>query len=182
MSQYKEEQLGEIFSLESIYPDELEGKSLSTLYHPMDSHLFLFLHWTVLEEEPYHQFKLPVRSEGHDEDPEKGYSCSLKFTYTPTYPEEPPVVEIMDDVNLDDEQLQRLKERLEKEAEDNLGMVMVFSLVSAANEWLNNEWDAEIKRRYTMAFLSKSRPLNARHTPFRSSFQGRRSREEDPGS
>ena len=26
MSQYKEEQLGEIFSLESIYPDELESK------------------------------------------------------------------------------------------------------------------------------------------------------------
>ena len=26
MSQYKEEQVGEIFSLECIYPDELEGK------------------------------------------------------------------------------------------------------------------------------------------------------------
>lgn len=30
----------------------------------------------------------------------------------------------MDDVGLDDEQLERLKDRLEKEAEDNLGMVM----------------------------------------------------------
>jgi hypothetical protein len=34
------------------------------------------------------------------------------------------VIEIMDDVGLDDEQLERLKDRLEKEAEDNLGMVM----------------------------------------------------------
>nr|CAG4642098.1 EOG090X0F6V [Eurycercus lamellatus] len=125
MSQYKEEQLGEIFSLESIYPDELE----------------------ILEEEPFHQFKLQVKSEGHDEEEQIGYACGLKFTYTPTYPEEVPIVEVIDDVNLDDEQLERLKDRLDKEAEDNLGMVMVFSLVSAANEWLNNEWDDELKRR-----------------------------------
>jgi len=29
MSQYKEEQVGEIFSLECIYPDELESKYIS---------------------------------------------------------------------------------------------------------------------------------------------------------
>lgn len=78
----------------------------------------------VLEEEPYHQFKLEVKSEGHDEEEGIGYGCSLRFTYTPTYPEEIPVIEIIDDACLDDEQLERLKERLEKEAEDNLGMVM----------------------------------------------------------
>nr|CAG4649741.1 EOG090X0F6V [Scapholeberis mucronata]SVE93925.1 EOG090X0F6V [Scapholeberis mucronata] len=125
MSQYKEEQLGEIFSLESIYPEELE----------------------ILEEEPFHQFKLQVKSEGHDEEQNIGYACSLKFTYTPTYPEEVPTIEILDDVGLDDEQLERLQDTLEKDAEENLGMVMIFSLVSTANEWLNNEWDAELKRR-----------------------------------
>lgn len=52
----------------------------------------------------------------------------------------------MDDVGMDDEQLQRLQEVLEKEAENNLGMVVIFTLVSAANEWLNNEWDSELKR------------------------------------
>merc|ERR1712135_278560 len=124
MSQYKEEQVGEIFSLECIYPDELE----------------------VLEEEPYHSFKLAVKSEGFDEEEDIGYACSLKFTYTPTYPDEVPVIEIMDDVGMDDEQLQRLQEVLEKEAENNLGMVVIFALVSAANEWLNNEWDSELKR------------------------------------
>lgn len=83
--------------------------------------IFCFI---VLEEEPFHQFKLDVKSEGHDEEAAIGYACSLKFTYTPTYPEEVPIVEIIDDVGLDDEQLERLKERLEKEAEENLGMVM----------------------------------------------------------
>merc|ERR1712116_109899 len=37
-------------------------------------------------------------------------------------------------------------EVLETEAENNLGMVVIFTLVSAANEWLNNEWDSELKR------------------------------------
>lgn len=78
----------------------------------------------VLEEEPYHQFKIRVKSENHDEEQGIGYACSLKFTYTPTYPEEIPVIEIIEDSGLDDEQLQRFKEGLEKEAEENLGMVM----------------------------------------------------------
>nr|CAG4643545.1 EOG090X0F6V [Ilyocryptus agilis] len=125
MSQYKEEQLGEIFSLESIYPEEL----------------------MILEEEPFHQFKLEVKSEGHNKDMQIGYSCCLKFTYTPTYPEEVPVIEILDDFGLDDEQLERMKDTLDKEAEENLGMVMIFSIISKANEWLNNEWDAELKHR-----------------------------------
>lgn len=81
-------------------------------------------HFAVLEDEPFHQFKLQVKSEGHDEENSIGYACSLKFTYTPTYPEEIPTIEILDDVGLDDEQLERLQDALEKNAEENLGMVM----------------------------------------------------------
>ena len=47
---------------------------------------------------------------------------------------------------MDDEQIQRLQIVLEMEAENNLGMVVIFTLVSAANEWLNDEWDSELKR------------------------------------
>ena len=82
--------------------------------------VFFFL---VIEEEPYHQFKLQVKSEGHDAETEIGYGCSLKFTYTPSYPDEALIVEILDAVNMDDMQIERLKERLEKDAEENLGMV-----------------------------------------------------------
>jgi RWD domain len=77
----------------------------------------------VIEEEPYHQFKLQVKSEGHDPETEVGYGCSLKFTYTPNYPDETLIVEILDAVNMDDMQIERLKERLEKDSEENLGMV-----------------------------------------------------------
>lgn len=99
-----------------------------------------------MEEEPYHEFKLSVKSEGFSADDEIGYSCDLKFTYTPTYPEEVPHIEVQDPIGMDDVQVERLKEMLDKVAEENLSMVMVFTLVSAANEWLNEEWDSEVKR------------------------------------
>lgn len=85
-------------------------------------------------------------------------SCTLKFTYTPKYPEEPPEIEVQDENNFDEGP--RLTEHLEEvvsssslrktsykfkqiyflcqKAQENLGMVMVFTLVSAAQEWLGN--------------------------------------------
>ena len=123
MSQYKEEQLGEIFSLESIYPDELESICYEIYSLLLNWMLFNVCFFLVIEEEPYHQFKLQVKSEGHDAETEIGYGCSLKFTYTPSYPDEALIVEILDAVNMDDMQIERLKERLEKDAEENLGMV-----------------------------------------------------------
>jgi RWD domain len=84
-------------------------------------------------------------------------SCTLQFTYTPKYPEEPPEIEVLDECNFDDGP--RLTEHLEEvvsfliqktkalitkililtnKAQENLGMVMVFTLVSAAQEWLSN--------------------------------------------
>nr|CAG4641259.1 EOG090X0F6V [Eulimnadia texana] len=125
VDQYKEEQLGEIGALESIYPDELE----------------------ILNDDPYHEFTINVKSEEHGGENEVQYACKLKFVYTKTYPEEPPVIDVLDEEGMDDEQALRLKEHLEKEAEDNLGMVMVFTLVSSANEWLEKERVAEIQRK-----------------------------------
>jgi len=102
---------------------------------------------TVLEEEPFHQFRLLVKSEKYDPETDVGYSCHLKFGYTPNYPDEPPTIEIQEAVNMDDIQVERLQERLEKDAEENLGMVVVFTLVSSANDWLSDEWDTELRRR-----------------------------------
>ena len=129
MSIYKEEQLGEIFSLESIYPDELESKfhhfNLVRKLKPKSCCFISKI--VVLEEEPFHQFKLHVKSEGHDEEEEIGYACTLKFTYTPTYPEEVPIVEIQDDVCMDEEQLLRLTEHLGRE--DSWRTEWVFQLL-----------------------------------------------------
>ena len=78
-----------------------------------------------MEEEPFHQFRLQVKSEKYDPETDVGYSCPLKFGYPPNYPDEPPTIEIQEAVNMDDIQVERLQERLEKDAEENLGMVVI---------------------------------------------------------
>jgi len=45
-----------------------------------------------------------------------------------------------------------LKTHLAEQMNENLGMVMVFTLVSAAQEWLNVQWDKiKIRREETAA-------------------------------
>ncbi|XP_049804081.1 RWD domain-containing protein 1 [Schistocerca nitens] len=116
---YKEEQNNEIEALDSIYCGELE----------------------ILTTEPYHRFLIPIKSEEYEPDTENGMSCKLKFSYTDKYPDEPPEVEVTETSNLEDVDTDLLTQHILKEAEDNLGTVMIFTLVSSAQEWLNMRWD-----------------------------------------
>ncbi|CAG7701712.1 unnamed protein product [Allacma fusca] len=127
---YAEEQQSEIEALESIYPNE----------------------FTLISSEPF-VVTITVKSEGFDND--QGLNCLLKFTLPPNYPDEVPEIEIPENdeeakdeedvTNLDEEELETLRERLVSEAQDNTGMAMVFTLVSSALEWLNVRWDQKIK-------------------------------------
>lgn len=69
-------------------------------------------------------------------------ACCLEFTYTPKYPEEPLIVNIEDEQNFGDGDKEKLAARLDEEIQSNLGTVVVFTLVSVAQEWLNDQWDA----------------------------------------
>jgi len=122
---YAEEQQIEIEALESIYPSEFQ----------------------LISTDPY-VITIDTKSEGFDNG--EGLNCTLKFTFTPTYPEEVPEIEIdeeeEDTTNLDETEIQTLKDLLTKEASENTGMAVIFTLVSAATEWLNVEWDRRIKQ------------------------------------
>ncbi|KAK3867708.1 hypothetical protein Pcinc_026855 [Petrolisthes cinctipes] len=125
MTDYKEEQNNEIEALESIYPEEFE----------------------ILETEPYHKFRIRVKTEG-GEDEEEGTPASaeisLTFQYTSNYPDQPPALEVTAVDNVEDEELDELRQRLDEEVRqrsvelvtENLGMVMVFTVVTSALEWL----------------------------------------------
>lgn len=63
------------------------------------------------------------------------------FTYTEKYPDTAPTVEIEDALNFEDYYEQSLLEHIETTISENLGMEMIFSLVSSAQEWLNVKWD-----------------------------------------
>ncbi|KAF6024112.1 hypothetical protein EB796_017602 [Bugula neritina] len=129
----KEEQMAELEALESIYIDELE------------------VHTT----EPYPSFTITISSQGLD-DPEREQDsemCELMFTFTPQYPEEGP--EIL--INFETEREERIAEISDiKDAvvEESLGMSMVFTIVSAITDKLNEYFDENTRLREDAAELA----------------------------
>ncbi|XP_025921758.1 RWD domain-containing protein 1 isoform X3 [Apteryx rowi] len=121
MTDYSEEQRNELEALESIYPDS----------------------FTVLSEKPA-TFTITVTSEAGEND--ETVQTTLKFTYREKYPDETPLYEIVSQENLEDNDVTDIIKLLEKQAEENLGMVMIFTLVSAVQEKLNEIVD-QIKTR-----------------------------------
>ncbi|XP_074640035.1 RWD domain-containing protein 1-like [Tubulanus polymorphus] len=115
MTDYKEDQVGEIEALESIYVSEL----------------------TILETEPFHSFEIKVTTqEGNNEDEITAFVV-LEFTYTEKYPEEPPEMSISSFESLEQEDIDIISQTMKEEAEENVGMVMVFTIVSAVQEKLH---------------------------------------------
>ena len=69
----------------------------------------------------------------------------LQFTFTEKYPDSIPEIELLESENLDGCDEQELMELLENEANDSLGMVMTFTLVSVAIDWINRKSDEKRK-------------------------------------
>jgi len=125
---YAEEQRSELEALEAIYPSE----------------------FTILSESPI-TFTIVTKT-AEFEDTGEGHSALLKFTLTPKYPEEVPKIEVVpaeedDETNLEPEDSEDLLSVLAQQAEENTGMAMIFTLVSASIEWLNERWDSSIKEK-----------------------------------
>lgn len=172
---YKDEQCNEIEALESIYCGELEStcrvepSNLSTysslLAFNRDTRFLIAVSrekskktcifvsfFIVLTTEPFHTFAIPIKTEEYEPETENGLSCRLEFTYTPKYPDEPLLISITEQENFEDGDDGKLKAHLAEQMNENLGMVMVFTLVSAAQEWLNVQWDKiKLKREETAA-------------------------------
>jgi len=127
---YKDEQRNEIEALESIYCGELE----------------------ILVTEPFYTFAIPIKTEEYEPETDNGLGCRLEFTYTSKYPDEPLLISIAEQENFENGDDEKLKAHLAEQMSENLGMVMVFTLVSAAQEWLNVQWDKiKLKREETAA-------------------------------
>ncbi|XP_033739778.1 RWD domain-containing protein 1-like [Pecten maximus] len=139
MTDFKEEQNNEIEALESIYPDEI----------------------TVLSNEPHHVFTVDIKSQEIDdpydteEEPEPAALCQLQFTYVENYPEEAPVFEITEYDNLEDDQIETLNKLITESIEESLGMVMIFTIVSAVQEKLTEIIEDSRKKRIEDAEKAK---------------------------
>ncbi|KAF0313890.1 RWD domain-containing protein 1 [Amphibalanus amphitrite] len=119
---YAEEQANELEVLQSMYPDELEVVGPG-------------------------QFQITVKSQDYDLAPENGCRCLLAISCPERYPDEVPQLEILEEPeNCTPLEVEQLMEMMQAEAEANVGMVMIFTIVSAAGEWLNCHCD-ELQRR-----------------------------------
>eukprot|EP01089_Gocevia_fonbrunei_P013227 TRINITY_DN3331_c1_g6_i1.p1 TRINITY_DN3331_c1_g6~~TRINITY_DN3331_c1_g6_i1.p1 ORF type:complete len:170 (-),score=28.95 TRINITY_DN3331_c1_g6_i1:124-633(-) len=70
--------------------------------------------------------------------PEDEVSLALIYTYTATYPLEPPLLEIEPKAGISYKNLDILKSQIEAEALANVGMSMIFTLTQIAKDWVED--------------------------------------------
>ncbi|XP_061356619.1 uncharacterized protein LOC133301038 [Gastrolobium bilobum] len=127
MTDYIQEQDMEIEALEAILMDEFKeihsGESgLST------SNRCFQIKVTAQDDEPDGSITNPAQ-------------LALIFSHTERYPDEPPLLNVKSLQGLATEDLRTLKEKLQQEASENLGMAMIYTLVTSAKEWLADRFE-----------------------------------------
>ncbi|XP_064618151.1 RWD domain-containing protein 1-like [Liolophura sinensis] len=147
MTDYAEEQRNEIEALEAIYP-EIE----------------------ILETQPFHKFQLELKSQDAEDDPEHAATATILFTYVENYPDVAPVMEVAESENLSEEQVDVLLRVMNEQAEENVGMVMVFTIVSAVQEKLSDL----VEESKTQKQLEEERRIKAEEEAEQKRFEGTR--------
>ncbi|RUS73096.1 hypothetical protein EGW08_019140, partial [Elysia chlorotica] len=145
MTDYQEEQRNEIEALQSIYnPDEIE----------------------IVQTEPYHVFTVKVVPQDADSFPDHAMSANIQFTYTADYPDSAPGVEFVESENMDDAQLNSLMDFITSQAEENLGMAMIFTIISAVQERLTDMMENAAKEEEEAAERKKQEHEEAERKRF----------------
>lgn len=86
------------------------------------------------------QITLSPKDEDEDEPTDIPVRVALTFSHTANYPDEPPLLVLKSLQGMKAEDLRLLKEKLEQEAMENLGMAMIYTLVTSAKEWLREKF------------------------------------------
>ncbi|XP_052183330.1 uncharacterized protein LOC127795590 isoform X2 [Diospyros lotus] len=82
------------------------------------------------------QITLSPQDDDADEVSAAPVRLALIFSHTEKYPDEPPLLNVKSLKGIQAADLKVLKEKLEQEASENLGMAMVYTLVTSAKDWL----------------------------------------------
>lgn len=113
---YNEEQQSEIEAIQAIYNDE----------------------FIPVSEKPFHSFNVEVTTDDYEEGTENGAKTVIGFKFVEKYPDEPPEIVVQESENISAKDTEELLEYLISLANSNTGMVMVFTLVSATQDWLHD--------------------------------------------
>ncbi|EEF46303.1 RWD domain-containing protein 1 [Ricinus communis] len=126
MTDYGQEQEMEIEALEAILMDEFKEIHSSESGLNTSNRCF---HITISpqDDDAEDSTDIPVQ-------------LALIFSHTEKYPDEPPLLSVKSIRGIQVGDLKVLKEKLEEEASENLGMAMVYTLVTSAKEWLSEKY------------------------------------------
>ncbi|XP_062157487.1 uncharacterized protein LOC133865033 isoform X2 [Alnus glutinosa] len=132
MTDYAQEQEMEIEALEAILMDDFKE------IHSGESGLGT--------SNRCFQIKLSPQDDETDE-LSTPVQLALIFSHTEKYPDEPPLLNVKSLRGIHIEDLRILKEKLHQEASEILGMAMIYTLVTSAQEWLSERFgqDANIE-------------------------------------
>ncbi|KAL1810572.1 uncharacterized protein LOC108193845 [Daucus carota subsp. sativus] len=122
MTDYLQEQEMEIEALEAILMDEFKE------IHPSESGLNT--------SSRCFQITISPEEDDFDNSMTTPVQLGLIFSHTEKYPDDPPLLNVISLKGIHTGDLKILKDRLEQEALENLGMAMVYTLFSTAKEWL----------------------------------------------
>ncbi|KAI3512562.1 hypothetical protein L2E82_27690 [Cichorium intybus] len=123
MTDHVQEQEMEIEALEAILMDEFQE------IHPSESGLNT--------SNRCFQITLSPQDDENDESFTTPVQLGLIFSHTEKYPDEIPLLNVKSIRGIHTSDLKTLKEKLEQEATENLGMAMIYTLVSSAKDWLS---------------------------------------------
>lgn len=126
MTDYSQEQEMEIEALEAILMDDITEVDRSESGLDAQGRCF--------------QITLSPKDEDEDEPTDIPVRVALTFSHTANYPDEPPLLGLKSLQGMKAEDLRLLKEKLEQEASENLGMAMIYTLVTSAKEWLREKF------------------------------------------
>ncbi|XP_048329321.1 uncharacterized protein LOC107403957 [Ziziphus jujuba] len=127
MTDYTQEQEMEIEALEAILMDEFKEIHSGESGLNTSNRCFQITLSPQDDEADYESTTLPVQ-------------LGLIFAHTEKYPDEPPLLNVKSLRGIQAEDLRILKEKLQQEASENLGMAMIYTLVTSAKEWLSERF------------------------------------------
>ncbi|KAK9919135.1 hypothetical protein WJX75_009630 [Coccomyxa subellipsoidea] len=84
-------------------------------------------------------YRIAIDPEEVDVSNENEYKLELVFAHTPTYPDEAPLYKARSVRGISDADIAGLNKSLSEQVEENMGMAMIYALVSAAQEWLREK-------------------------------------------
>ncbi|KAL3631971.1 hypothetical protein CASFOL_024955 [Castilleja foliolosa] len=132
MSDNKLDQDMEIEALEAILMDDFKGGFIIPEIHPSESE--------INTSNRCFQITVSPQDDETEESDIPPVKLALIFSHTENYPDEPPLLSLKSLKGIPPVDLRILKEKLEQEAADNLGMSMVYTLVTSAKEWLSERF------------------------------------------